>query len=158
MTVREIELKDNTELAQLLRATLTELGVPKTGTAFEDPEIDAMFEAYQRDRHHYFILEEEGKVYGGAGIAPLANGPDGVCELQKMYFSPAARGKGWGAKMIMHCLEYATSQGFAKCYIETLPNMKAAQSLYVKKGFTYLEAPLGSTGHNSCSVWMIKEL
>lgn len=158
MTVREIELKDNAALAQLLRATLTEMGVPKTGTAFEDPEIDAMFEAYQRNRHSYFILEEAGKVIGGAGIAPLANGPDGVCELQKMYFSPTARGKGWGAKMIMHCLEYATSQGFTKCYIETLPNMQAAQNLYVKKGFTYLEAPLGSTGHNSCSVWMIKEL
>jgi putative acetyltransferase len=39
-----------------------------------------------------------------------------------------------------------------------MPYMKAAQKLYQKKGFEYIERPMGSTGHTSCSVWMIKTL
>jgi putative acetyltransferase len=55
-------------------------------------------------------------------------------------------------------LEKAKEFGFEKCYLETLPNMLAAQKLYQKVGFQYLEEPLGCTGHSSCPVWMIKEL
>ena len=37
-------------------------------------------------------------------------------------------------------------------------NMKSAQKLYLKKGFKYIENPIGNTGHSSCPVWMIKDL
>ena len=158
MTLRNIQNNDNKELAILLRSVLIEMGVPKTGTAYEDPELDHMYEAYQHPRSAYFVLEENAKLLGAAGISPLRKGPDEVCELQKMYFSPAARGKGWGAKMIEHCLSFAKEQGFEKCYIETMPYMKAAQKLYVKKGFEFIDGPMGNTGHNNCSVWMLKAL
>jgi putative acetyltransferase len=36
--------------------------------------------------------------------------------------------------------------------------MDAAQKLYRKSGFEYLEQQLGNTGHNSCEVWMLKKL
>ena len=36
--------------------------------------------------------------------------------------------------------------------------MKIAQKLYLKKGFNYIEKPMGNTGHNNCDVWMIKHL
>ena len=58
--------------------------------------------------------------------------------------------------MIEHCLTFAQAQQFKKCYIETMPNMQAAQKLYQKKGFEYIEGPLGNTGHNNCSVWLLK--
>lgn len=158
MTLRAVEKKDNPKLASLLRAVLIEMGVPKTGTAYEDPELDTMYEAYQHQRSAYFVVEEAGKVVGGAGIAPLKKGPDGICELQKMYFGPEARGKGWGSQMMAHCLDFAQKQGFSQCYIETMPNMLAAQKLYNKTGFYYLENPMGDTGHCNCSVWMLKEI
>ena len=75
-----------------------------------------------------------------------------------MYFSKDARGKGLGSLMIDLCLKKAIKYGFEKCYIETMHNMNKAQTLYLKKGFRYLENPLGNTGHSSCPVWMIKEL
>ena len=53
---------------------------------------------------------------------------------------------------------FAKQAGYDKCYIETLPFMKDAQKLYVKSGFTYIDAPMGSTGHNACDVFMIKDL
>jgi putative acetyltransferase len=36
--------------------------------------------------------------------------------------------------------------------------MKNALNLYEKWGFKYLEAPMGNTGHYSCTVWMLKKL
>ena len=158
MILRAVKKKDNPKLARLLRAVLIEMGVPKTGTAYEDPELDAMYEAYQQPKSSYFVIEVMGEIIGGAGIAPLQKGPSSVCELQKMYFGPKARGRGWGAQMMAHCLDFAKQHGFLQCYIETMPNMRAAQKLYNKTGFQYLEGPMGDTGHCNCSVWMLKNL
>ena len=44
MKIREVKKTDNFELAALLRKILIEMGVPKKGTAFEDPEIDCIYE------------------------------------------------------------------------------------------------------------------
>jgi putative acetyltransferase len=60
--------------------------------------------------------------------------------------------------MIYHCLAYAKDQNFQLCYLETLPYMKAAQKLYLKTGFNYIDGPMGSTGHTSCNVWLTKAL
>jgi putative acetyltransferase len=57
-----------------------------------------------------------------------------------------------------HCLEAAVSFSFESCYIETMTYMTAAQILYKKSGFQYLDGPLGDTGHFSCPVQMLKKL
>jgi putative acetyltransferase len=60
--------------------------------------------------------------------------------------------------MIEICLDFALESGYEKCYIETMPNMVNAQKLYLKKGFQYINSPLGNTGHSACPVWMIKKI
>ncbi len=157
-SIREVREEDNVALAAAIRQVLIDIGVPKVGTAYADPELDFMFKAYQKPRSAYFILEEDGIVLGGAGIAPLAGENPRICELQKMYFLSQARGKGLGQKMMEHCLAFAKTQDFDLCYLETLPSMKAAQKLYRKTGFTYIDGPMGSTGHTSCNVWLTKAL
>ncbi len=156
--IREIEEKDNIEVAKVIRKVLLEMGVPKVGSAYEDKFLDSMYENYNVPKATYFVVEEEGNIIGCAGIAKLENYEGNVCELQKMYFLEEVRGKGVGTKMIDVCMQKAKEYGFNKCYLETMPHMKAAQKLYVKKGFTYLDGKMGDTGHYSCSVWMIKEL
>lgn len=159
MKIRPIAPKDSALLAPILRSVLIEMGVPKKGTAYADPELDQMYETYQKPRAQFFVLEDNKQLLGGAGIAPLPLAQTTIiCELQKMYFLPQARGKGWGSQMITTCLQFAKDNLFEQCYIETMPNMKAAQKLYLQTGFDYLTAPLGNTGHFSCSVWMLKEL
>lgn len=116
-----------------------------------------MFEAYDVPKSVYFVVENNGKIIGGAGIGPLANEPE-TCELQKMYFLPEARGLGLGVQMMAKCLDAAKAFGYQKCYLETMPNMEAAQKLYKKSGFEYLCSALGNTGHTSCPVWMIRNL
>lgn len=156
--IRPIALADNKTVAKLIRDVLIEHNVPKVGTAYADVSLDSMFETYTQNNSVYLVIEKNGKIIGGAGIAPLENGPSDVCELQKMYFLAEARGLGLGSLMMKKCLESASGFGFKKCYLETMPYMEDAQKLYKKSGFVYLDAPMGNTGHNSCPVWMIKEL
>lgn len=113
-----------------------------------------MFEYYNTDRYAYFVVQEEDRVIGGAGIAQLDNYDGNVCELQKMYFLPEARGRGIGSRMMEICLKTAEDFGYDLCYLETMPYMKAAQKLYQKTGFGYIDGPLGDTGHFSCPVHM----
>jgi len=156
--IRLVEQDDNKDLAKVLRNVLLEMGVPKVGTAYADPELDAIYESYQSSHSDYWVVCYGKQIFGGAGIAPLVGGAESYCELQKMYFSPQARGRGLGKKMIKLCLQKAKHYGFMNCYLETMPNMLDAQKLYRKMGFQYIEKPLGNTGHYSCPVWMIKNL
>ncbi|MBQ4821187.1 GNAT family N-acetyltransferase [Aquimarina sp. MMG016] len=156
--IRPIEHKDNEQIALVIREVLIEMGVPKVGTAYEDKALDMMYETYDKPRSSFYVVEENSVVIGGGGIAPLENTKDNICELQKMYFLPIARGKGIGMKMIKTCLDFAKEQGFEKCYLETMPYMKAARKLYAKVGFTDLQGPVGDTGHYSCQAWMMKDL
>jgi len=156
--IRTIKKEDNQAVAQLIRSVFDEMEIPKVGTAYEDPYLDLMFEEYNKPQSVYFVVENGGKIVGCAGIAQLENGDAEICELQKMYFLPETRGLGIGSKMMDKCLEQAKDFGFKKCYIETMPFMHAAQKLYKKSGFEYLNAPLGNTGHSSCPVWMLKNL
>ena len=156
--IREITAADNAELADVIRSVILEMGAPKVGTAYEDTATDKMFETYQKQKAVYFVVEHKNKVVGGAGIAQLDNYEGNVCVLQKMYFSPIARGKGLGTNLISICLEKAKELGFENCYLETLPYMKSAVKLYKKYGFTALDKPLGNTCHHACNVWMIKKI
>ena len=156
--IRSLAEADNTAIAQVIRSVFIELGAPTTGTAYADPVLDTLSYVYDKKGSAYFVVESAGSIIGGAGIAPLYGGMPGVCELQKMYFLGKARGKGIGAHLIQKCLNAAIQFGYSKCYLETLDTMQAAQKLYTKTGFGYLDAPLGNTGHNSCQVWMLKDL
>lgn len=156
--IREIKPTDNKDVAKIIRSVILEMGAPKVGTAYEDKATDTMFETYQKEKSSYFVLEHNNTIVGGAGIAQLDNYDGNVCELQKMYFLPIARGKGLGSKLITICLEKAKELGFETCYLETLPYMKAAVKLYNKYGFKNLDKPMGNTCHYNCNVWMIKEI
>lgn len=156
--IRRIQKKDNPQIANVIRQVFIGDGYPLVGTAFADEQLDFMYENYSQPRSAYFVIEDAGKIIGGAGVSQLENSTENVCELQKMYFLPEARGKGLGLQMIEKCLQKAIELGFEKCYLETLPEMKVAQKLYQKVGFEYLNEPLGVTGHTSCPVWMIKQL
>lgn len=160
--IREITEKDNAGIARAIRSVFEELfdpiGYSKKGTAYEDSFLDQLYQVYQSPRSVYFVVEKDERIIGGAGIKQLDASDANICELQKMYFLPEARGLGLGAKMIGLCLGKAKEFGFDQCYLETMPFMQDAQKLYRKFGFEYINAPLGNTGHCSCPVWMLRKL
>jgi putative acetyltransferase len=156
--IRPVRPEDEEAMAAVIRAVMPEFGADGPGFAIHDPEVDHMFAAYARPGAAYFILEEGGTVLGGAGVAPLQGGPADVCELQKMYFLPQARGRGQGERMIRVCLAKARDLGYRTCYLETLTGMEAAQKLYGRMGFRPICGPMGTTGHHGCDKWFILDL
>lgn len=156
--IRPITSSDDAAMAAVIRAVMPEFGADGPGFAIHDAEVDEMAAAYAQPRSAYFVLELDGRVVGGGGIAPLQNGDADLCELRKMYFMPQLRGIGAGAAMMGRCLEAARSFGFRRCYLETLTGMDAAQALYRRSGFAPLCAPLGGTGHFSCDRFFIRDL
>jgi putative acetyltransferase len=156
--IRPIAPADDAAMAAIIRAVMPEFGACGEGFALNDPEVDWMSRAYAEPRHAYFVLEREGRVLGGAGIAPLAGGDGTVCELRKMYFLPEARGTGAGAAMMARCLDAAREAGFAQCYLETLCGMDAAMRLYERSGFRRIDGPMGATGHGGCDTFYSRAL
>ncbi|MEN1784790.1 MAG: GNAT family N-acetyltransferase [Bacteroidota bacterium] len=158
LEIREIQKRDNGQVAQLIRATLEEYNVPKIGSAYEDTSLNDLHQAYNRDKASFYVLFKRERLVGCAGVAPLENYQGNVCELQKMYVAPVFRGKGYGRQMVAHCLARAQKLGFEGCYLETMPNMHVAKGLYTKLGFKFIDAPMGFTGHHACHVYMYKSL
>jgi putative acetyltransferase len=156
--IRPIELRDNGAIANIIRTVMPEFGADGPGFAIHDTEVEAMYEAYDRKDAAYFVVEIDGVVVGGGGIAPLENGDPDVCELRKMYFLPEARGIGAGAAMMERCLAEARELRFGRCYLETLTGMDGAKSLYLRSGFRTLDTPMGGTGHFSCDRFFIRDL
>lgn len=155
--IREIEKRDNKIIEDIIRGCLIEFGADHEGTAWADPDLGRFSEIYTADGCKYWVAEDEsGRIVGGAGIGHLA-GAENVCELQKMYCIPEVRGAGAARALIETALEYA-KQHYARCYLETLENMTAAQRFYEKYGFVRTYDAVAQTEHYACDVHYIKEL
>ena len=159
MKLRFIQHSDNQDIAKIIRDTLTEFGANHPGTVYFDSATDTLFEVFQKPKSVYYIAEnEQGKIVGGGGIFPTEGLPHDTCELVKMYLLPEARGIGLGKLIIEKCLQTAKEKGFAKVYLESMPELKQAVKVYEKFGFTYLCSPMGNSGHFGCDLHMIKDL
>lgn len=157
--LRPIRKEDNSIVAKIIRETMTQFGCVGEGYAYVDPEIDDIYTAFSGDRSKFWVLEsDKGQVIGCGGIAPLKNGEADTCELQKLYFLEAARGRGFGRKLTELCLQTAKELGYKKCYLETVERMTAANAMYQKIGFEKLCGNMGDTGHCSCDSYYVKEL
>ena len=156
--IRPIAADDDAAMARVIRTVMPEFGACGSGFAINDPEVDWMSRAYVQPRSAYFVLERDGVVLGGGGMAQLEGADADTCELRKMYFLPEARGLGAGSAMMARCLEAARAAGFRQCYLETLSGMDAAMKLYERSGFQRIPEPMGATGHGGCNTFYLRDL
>jgi putative acetyltransferase len=156
-TLREIQQKDNHAVEQVIRSCLIEFNANHEGTAWTDSNLGCFSEAYNSPEKKYWVVTDaQGTILGGVGIAPLT-GEESICELQKMYFLPKARGKGIAQQLLDLVLNYAKKY-YRHCYLETLENMVGAQKFYEKNGFQRIDEALGQTQHFACDIHYIKNL
>ena len=158
ISIRNIRKEDNPQVSTLIKTVMTEYDCVGEGYSINDPEVDQMYEAYNNEASAFFVIEENDRILGCGGIAPLSDGDGQTCELRKMYFYDALRGRGMGQKLLDHCLNVAREKSYIKCYLETVDRMKKAQKLYTRNGFESLNSPEGNTGHCSCDAYYIKQL
>ncbi|WP_291583878.1 GNAT family N-acetyltransferase [Clostridium sp. UBA6640] len=156
MVIRKIQKEDNRRIEEVIRTCLIEFGGNREGLAWADPELSYLSEVYKDDNCEYWVVEDNGEIIGGCGIAPMKN-LEGICELQKMYLLKEGRGTGVANNLMKIALEFA-SKYYDKCYLETLTNMGAANKFYKKHGFKSLDKPIVETEHFSCDAWYIKDL
>ncbi|MFF2175750.1 GNAT family N-acetyltransferase [Lysinibacillus sp. NPDC058147] len=157
MIIRKIRKEDNAIVKEIIQDSLKSLGLAIPGTAYFDPQLNDLHQYYNNLKHaNYWVVEMEGEVVGGIGIAPL-NEHDKVCELQKLYLSTKTQGLGFGKMLMETALSFA-SKHYAQCYLETMHQLKTACILYEKFGFTLLHEPLSGSEHSTMNAWYLKDL
>jgi putative acetyltransferase len=105
--VRPIRAEDDPAVGRIIREVMTEFSAVGEGFSIQDPEVARMSKAYASGQAIYYVLDEGGRVLGGAGIGPLPEAEKDVCELKKMYVLRAGRNRGFGRALMERCLEEA---------------------------------------------------
>jgi putative acetyltransferase len=157
--IRPICVSDDAKIAEIIRKNLEAFHLNIPGTAYFDPELACLSKFYKAapEKRAYFVAECGNKtVAGGAGIAEFA-GFDHCAELQTLYLSDAAKGKGLGKQLMQTAEEFARAAGYRLLYLETHTNLKAAICLYEKLGFRQIEKPAG-VFHETMNRFYIKQL
>lgn len=157
-SIRLITPKDNVALAAVIRAALTEFGANKPGTVYFDPTTDQLFQLFETPGSIYYVAEKDNQILGGCGIFPTAGLPDKTCELVKLYLAPEARGTGLGKALMLKAMAWAKEAGYEQVYLESMPELSNAVTMYEKLGYKRLPKSLGNSGHDGCSIWMLKAL
>jgi putative acetyltransferase len=158
MQIRNIVSKDNAAMAKIIRDSLEEFNAAKPGTVYFDETTDWLSDVFSAPRAAYFVIEVEEELAGGAGFFPTKGLPSDTCELVKMYVAKKFRGNGYGQTLLEKCMQEAKEEGFKKMYIESMPELSNAISMYEKNGFEFIRHSLGNSGHTGCDIFMIKKL
>jgi len=158
MHIREIEEQDNRAMEKIIKRSLESFGLNIPGTAYFDPQLGSLEQYYKRIplAKYWVLVTDQGEIQGGVGIGPFGQNRE-ICELQKLYLSPQAQGKGLSKQLMNVALDFAAAH-YRYCYLETFDKLAAANALYVKYGFRPLEQGLEESEHNACDAWYIKEL
>jgi putative acetyltransferase len=156
--IRNIEPSDNVAIASVIRIALTEFGANKPGTVYFDPTTDHLYELFKTPGSVYYVAEKNGIILGGCGIFPTEALPEGTCELVKLYLDKNARGTGLGKKLLLKAMDWAKQNGYNQVYLESMPELSKAVSIYENVGFEKLNQALGNSGHDGCDIWMLKKL
>jgi len=156
--IRPIAADDDRVIAEIILSVMEGYEDDPSTTIAGDSTIHHMYRNYQEDRAVYYVACLNDKVAGGCGIRQLSGTEENICELQRMFLLPNARGKGIGRQLMQLCLDKARESGYEQVYIETLQEMRVAQQLYRSFGFEKISFALGNTGHCGCDVKMLKQL
>lgn len=84
-----------------------------------------------------WLLEEGGRLVGWAAAGPARDedlGQD-VHELYAIYLEPDCVGRGYGRKLMQHCLDDAVERGFGEMVMWVLTGNERAQRFYAAAGF-----------------------
>ena len=121
---------------------------PKDREVLEDPQGRIIDKGGR-----IFMALQDGEPVGWVALIKMA---DGGYEVAKMTVSEAARGTGFGRKLMERCIEAGKADGAGRLYLETNSSLAPALALYRSTGFR--ELPPVESEYVRCDVWMERPL
>ena len=88
-----------------------------------------------------YVAEEDGALIGMIFLKALR---EGEIEIKRLYLRSQARGQGVGKHLVRHAIESARALGATDLYLDSIPSLGAAISLYETEGFERREPYSGS--------------
>ncbi|MCR5346009.1 MAG: GNAT family N-acetyltransferase [Lachnospiraceae bacterium] len=141
MMIRQINEKDDSIIAGLIRKNLEAANLNVPGTVYFDKEIDYLSKVYVGPESKYFVYTDENdKALGGIGFARFSQMED-TAELQKLYLDDSIKGKGVSYELVSFIEEEVKKAGYKKAYLETHENLQIAIHLYEKCGYERIARP-----------------
>lgn len=154
--IKPIELDQVEEVQQVIVAVCHEIWqLPEEMIRRYDTmsDLDNLRSHYLDNNGTFLVLIDEGRVVGSGALRRLNND---ICELKRMWFLKAYRGRGLGTKMAQMLLDFARKKGYKKVRLDTADEQKQAQAiqLYQRLGFYFIER----YNDSSCTMFMEKIL
>jgi ribosomal protein S18 acetylase RimI-like enzyme len=145
--------QDLTDAKHLFRQYVNSLGIDLSFQSFE-AELAELPGKYAQPTGELLLgRNSNGDAVGCVALRPLPyQKPEDdrkVCEMKRLYVSPACRGGRLGKQLAECIIEIAEGLGYEEMRLDTLPTMKAAVKLYSELGFVdgdrYYENPIEGT-------------
>lgn len=129
---------DLEDIADLFRAYAASLPVDLGYQGFE-AELAGLPGKYAPPAGALLIARTpSGEAIGCVAMRPMQG--DGLCEMKRLYVTPAARGLGLGGALVRAIVERARTAGYKAMRLDTLPTMQTALAMYARAGFTTIDA------------------
>ena len=110
-----------------------------------DIDVDLRFQAFDRELaclpgkyDCVLLLVVEDRLAGCVALRPFG---EGIAELKRLFVYPAARGFGFGKKLMQVAIQSARDLGYGSLHLDTLKSkMPSAVVLYQALGFVEVPA------------------
>lgn len=116
-------------------------------------ELASLPGAYAPPRGRLLLAGEPGGAFGCIALRPI---DERTGEVKRLYVQPAARGHGWGRRLVDAIVAEARAIGYRELKLDTLERMGEARALYASAGFVpcpaYYRNPLGDTIYMALSL------
>lgn len=116
---------------EILREYQRSLGIDLSFQDFEQ-ELSALPGKYAPPQGRLYLAFMEGEVAGCIALRPFQGDQ---CEMKRLYVRPKFRGQNLGRLLAIKVIDEARQIGYSQMFLDTLPMMAAAQTLYRSLGF-----------------------
>lgn len=139
MEILPLTLDDETSVKNLIKVSLISYKDHNSVLSSTFKRLDHLYKNYQKPYHQFFVAKNltDGQCIGSIGIGLFKGLPisEELGEIRDLTVLPKFQGQGIAKKLLNTALHTAKQLGYKKIYLETTPQMKKAQQLFLSSGF-----------------------